>query len=315
MAFDGFSFNILLSDLSAWYGDEKLAPVETQFPDFGEMQRREVESGSLNADLEFWKEEFSTFPEPLPFFPVAKTQSRPNMTTYEYEEALLTLDAKTSRMIRDQSRRYKSTAFHYFLAVYKTFLFRFLDTEDLAIGMADANRTDNSLTSTVGFLLNLLALRFKANPNQSFNDAVTEVRSKVYAAIGHSKLPFDVLLEKLQVPRSSTHNPIFQAFIDYRQLGREVKSSLGALSEGVGSVGRTGYDIVLDINDKPGENFKVSMRCQKALYSKEATNTIFDSFVRLLKVFSNPTKISPSTVQLYDPITVRAALKLGRGKP
>lgn len=314
MAFDGFSFNILLQDLSASYGDDKLPPVETQFPDFGEKQRTEVESGSLDADLEYWKEELSTFPEPLPFFPVAKTQSRPNMISYEYEEATVTLDAKTSRMIRDQSRRYKSTAFHYFLAVYKTFLFRFLDTDDLAIGMADANRTDNSLTSTVGFLLNLLALRFKANPNQSFNDAVTEVRSKVYGAIGHSKMPFDVILEKLKVPRSSTYNPIFQAFINYAQLGGKVNSALGELSEGVGSVGRTGYDIVLDIHDQPGENFKVSMRCQKALYSKDATNTIFDSFVRLLKVFSNPTKISPSTVQLYDPMHVRSAMKLGRGK-
>ena len=314
MAFDGFSFNVLLSELSALYGDEKLGPVETQFPDFGELQREQVDNGSMDGDIEFWKEEFSTFPEPLPLFPVVKTQSRPNMSTYDYEEALITLDAKTSRMIRDQSRRYKSTAFHYFLAVYKTFLFRFLDTDDLAIGMADANRTETNLISTVGFLLNLLALRFKANSNQSFNDAVTEVRNKTYAAIGHSKLPFDVLLERLQVPRSSTHSPIFQAFIDYRALKREGKSSLGELSEGVGSVGRTGYDIVLDINDKLGDNFKVSMRCQKSLYSKEATNTIFDSFIRLLKVFSNPTKISPSTVQLYDPITVRSALKIGRGK-
>ena len=103
--------------------------------------------------------------------------------------------------------------------MFRTFLFRHLDIEDLVIGIADANRNDPALDKTMGFLLNLLPLRFKNDERDAhlcFKNIFMDARNKAREALAHSNLPFDALLEKLDMPRSTTHSQLFQAWMDYR---------------------------------------------------------------------------------------------------
>lgn len=313
IAIDGFSFNILLSDLNKLYAGQSLPSVSCQFTDFAANQRKEVESGAMKGELEYWKKMFSTFPDPLPLFPMAKVNSRLPLKRYDYQQTELILDSKTASQIRDTCRRYKSTTFHFFLAVLKIFLFRFLDIEDVCVGMADANRTDSNSTGTIGFLLNLLPLRFKANSKQNFAEAIKEARDKAYSALAHSKLPFDVLLEELDIPRSSTHSPLFQVFMDYRQLAVKSPKMLGAQADGVASTGRTAYDLTLDVNEVSGDEIKIAFRTQKYLYSQTSTDILFKSYVRLVKEFASSFDVAPSKVQLFDSADTKAAINLGRG--
>ena len=313
IAIDGFSFNILLSDLNKLYAGQSLPPVSSQFTEFAANQRKEVESGAMKGELEYWKKMFSTFPDPLPLFPVAKVNSRLPLKRYDYQQTELILDSKTASQVRDTCRRYKSTTFHFFLAVLKIFLFRFLDIEDVCVGMADANRTESNSTGTVGFLLNLLPLRFKANSKQNFAEAIKEARDKAYSALAHSKLPFDVLLEELDIPRSSTHSPLFQVFMDYRQLAVKSPKMLGAQADGVASTGRTAYDLTLDVNEVSGDEIKIAFRTQKYLYSQTSTEILFKSYIRLVKEFASSFDVAPSKVQLFDSADTNAAINLGRG--
>ena len=313
IAIDGFSFNLLLADLNKLYAGQSLPPVSCQFTDFAANQRKAVESGAMKGELEYWKNMFSTFPDPLPLFPMAKVNSRLPLKRYDYQQIELVLDSKTASQVRDTCRRYKSTTFHFFLAVLKIFLFRFLDIEDVCVGMADANRTESNSTGTIGFLLNLLPLRFRANTKQNFAEAIKEARDKAYSALAHSKLPFDVLLEELDIPRSSTHSPLFQVFMDYRQLAVKSPKMLGAQADGVASTGRTAYDLTLDVNEVSGDEIKIAFRTQKYLYSQSSTEILFKSYIRLVKEFSSSLDVAPSKVQLFDSADTKAAINLGRG--
>ncbi|KKA18098.1 Hybrid NRPS/PKS protein 1, partial [Rasamsonia emersonii CBS 393.64] len=314
IAMDGFSFNILLDELNRLYSGQTLPPVSLQFTDFVERQRALVESGAMAKDLEFWRNEFAEFPDPLPLFPVAKVSSRSPLTTYAFEQAHEILDAATAARIRDQARRQKSTTFHFFLAVLKVFLFRFLDIDKVCIGVADAGRGDTDTIGTIGFLLNLLPLQFKANAGQKFGDAVREARDKAYAALGHSKLPFDVLLEELDVPRSSSYTPMFQVFMDYRQIAISSPKVLGTKADATSSPGRTAYDLILDIRDVAGSGVNIGFRTQKSLYSQEATELLFKSYMRLVRYFASNPAAEVNKAPLFDAADIDAAVKLGRGQ-
>lgn len=76
IAIDGFSFNILLSEINKMYDGEVLPPVACQFSDFAERQRRAVEEGTMDGEMQFWRGEYPDFPEPLPLFPVAHGSKR-----------------------------------------------------------------------------------------------------------------------------------------------------------------------------------------------------------------------------------------------
>ena len=311
---DGFSFNVLLSDMNKLYAGEQLPSIDMTYSDFSAKQRAAVENGDLAGEIKFWKNEFPDFPEPLPLFPTAKVSTRQPLHQYEYEEVRATVDAKTMFRIREISKRSKGTTFHYFFAVMKIFMFRMLNVEDICIGMADANRTEAAVTNTIGFFLNLLPIRFKASEQQTFSEAITEVRTKAHAALANSKLPFDAMLEQLAAPRSASHSPIFQSFIDYRQFSGKAPSVLGkeAVSESV--VGRTAYDLVLDINDITDNDLHVTMRCQQYLYSKKTSQMLLDSYVRLLKLFASGRRVNIDKVPVYETRAIKTSLAAGRGK-
>ena len=143
----------------------------------------------------------------------------------------------------------------------------------------------------MGFLLNLLPLRFKkddGDAHSSFKNIVMDARNKAREALAHSNLPFDALLEKLNMPRSTTHSPLFQAWMDYRPVNPNRKSAMfGTKASGTPTVGRTGYDDTLDVQEADGTQTWVAFRVQKYLCSAEATETALDSYIRLVKGFAS----------------------------
>ncbi|KAI1344561.1 hypothetical protein F5Y15DRAFT_411391 [Xylariaceae sp. FL0016] len=326
IAMDGFSFNLLLPEINKLYDSEPMEVIATPFSDFAARQRLQVANGSLDGEFQFWKNMYSTklpsgemkpdFPDALPLFSVAKGPRR-GLENYEFEESKLLLDTKTVRQIKAQCRRHKITTFHFFLGVLRTFLFRHIDVDDLVIGIADANRADESLDRTIGFMLNLLPLRFKSenkDRNTSFRDIALDARTKAYDALAHSSIPFDALLEKLDIPRSANHSPLFQVWMDYRPFTMDAKPKMfGGEVTGSQSVGRNGYDLTLDVNEVAGSEIRVSFRTQKYLYSAESTQLLFDSYLRLVKAFANSFDTNVDAVSLWDQKDIEAAKTLGRG--
>lgn len=327
IAMDGFSFNILLSELNMLYEAQFMDPVPIHFSDFATRQRRQVMDGSLEADFQFWKDMYSIqlpsgetkpdFLEPLPLFSLARSP-RQRLDHYEHEECRVLLDGRTVRQIRARCRRERITTFHFFLGAFRTFLFRHLDIEDLVIGIADANRNDPALDGTMGFLLNLLPLRFKnedGDAHSPFKNIVVDARNKAREALAHSSLPFDALLEKLDMPRSTTHSPLFQAWMDYRPINPNQKPAMfGTKASGTPTVGRTGYDITLDVQEADGTQTWVAFRMQKYLYSAEATQMLLNSYMKLVKAFASNFDVNVDTVPLWDEKDIDTARTLGHGK-
>jgi hybrid polyketide synthase/nonribosomal peptide synthetase ACE1 len=299
--------------LNALYTEKTLPPVKIQFSDFAKKQRQEVENGSMAKDLEYWKQQFTTIPAPLPLFPMAKVNSRQIMTSYEQEESEeIVFDEKTMGQIKEICRQTGATKFHFFLTCLKAFLFRYLDVDDLCIGLADANRGDTDTDFTMGYLLNLLPLRFQRDNEQDFAAAVKEAREASHAALSHSKIPFDILLDNLDIPRSATSTPLFQVFMDYRQINATMPL-LGAQSFGKQLPGRVGYDLMLDITDISGHELRVNFKTQKKLYSESSANILLKSFCQLVKSIASNSKIELDKVPIYNAADVKTSIELGRG--
>lgn len=319
IAIDGFSFNIILNEMNALYEGKLLPPVDHTFTDWATEQQSLVESGSLSQELEYWRAELAGITGPLPLLPMAKVGSRQTLTNYEFEGTEeITLSPRTTSLVKDLCKRHKVSAFNFFLAIFKIFLFRYLDVDRVCIGMADAGRGDSRTHRTVGYLLNLLPMVFENSPKQKFAEALQEARTKTFAALMNSKLPFTVLLEDLKVPRSSTHNPVFQAFIDFRQMNAEA-GTLGAKTSGQHTPGRNANDIILDISTVYSEEIRVSFKAQKSLYSREAADIMLNSYLQLIDNFAltsdyQLSKTSLPRVGLFNQEDIHKAHELAKGQ-
>jgi hybrid polyketide synthase/nonribosomal peptide synthetase ACE1 len=317
MCMDGASLLNLLGELDVAYRKEKLPPVSRQYPDFASAQRNAYETGQFALESEFWQKELLPLPEPIPLLPMAKSRSRPSLKDYHTEEVQLNVPWDLMELIGTVCRKNRATRFHFFLGVLRVLLARLTDAEDFCIGIADSNRMDTANHNTVGFLLNLLPVRFKtevSNESIEFQSTLSDTRDRCYQALRHSSMPFDMLLGELAVPRCNTHSPIFQVLMDWQpQLGSELPlGDESIVCEEMG-VGRTVYDLTLLITESSRGDATVHFRLQKALYSHEAAELVSRSFLHLLEAFAGDPTLRLQAPRVWHPSDIQRALELGQG--
>ena len=312
---DGISLQILLSDLEKAYSRKRLTSKTLQYADFAVRQRDAVSSGSIGSELAYWKQELADPPPPLPILSVSSITSRKPLNQYAHHRFDFKIASALGRRVKEASRQNKVTTFHFYLATFKVLLYRYAQANDLIIGIADGNRNDVDALESIGFFLNLLPLRLRSEEKQTFASALKEAHSKAYAALSNSRVPFDVLLEELNVPRSPSYNPIFQAFVNYRQ-GAQEKLPFGncELEGETYEVGRTGYDISLDVIENAGGEASIMFLTQKDLYSQADTEILAKSFHELMDSFSRDTSLEIDLASLFTNEDIDQAVALSRGE-
>lgn len=317
IAMDGISFQILLSDINKVYNNQALTPCppESQYRAFAAKQHQEYASGKMAVDLDFYSRIIPRDLQPVPLFPFATSSSRKTLESYGAHRIDVRLDSALTARIRTQARKNKATTFHFYLAALQCLVFRLLEnTDEFFIGIADANRTDSKYAETLGFFLNLLPLHFQRALDQPFNQAIQDARNKSYSALSHSKLPFDLLLNRLNVPRSATHTPLFQIFVDYRQGVQERSTFAGCKAEGeYWHTAKTGYDLGLDIIDNADGDSLLTLRLQDSLYSESHAKLLLQSYVNLITEFSKSPGTTLEKIQLWRKEDTDNAITLGQG--
>lgn len=236
------------------------------------------------------------------------------MPRYAAHQVDTHLEAALLARIKLVSKAQRCTSFHFFLASFKTMLFSFTDAKDLTIGITGANRNGSDVMESIGFFLNLLALRFHRQPAQHFADAIVEARNTAYGALGNSRLPFDVLLKELNGARSSSHSSLFQTFFVYRQTSREQHTWCNCQFDLQAALpGRTAYDILLDVTDN-ATNAHIVLRVQKGIYDLTAANLLLETYVHFLSTLSKDVGLSLRNTPLFSEAQLAPAVEIGRGE-
>lgn len=312
---DEVSLGILLSELEEAYCGRPLQPPMVQYPQFSTRQRKSIEIGDFDNDKAFWRTQFPDFPPPLPLFPFRENNARPLITRYDFNKCEAKVDTRVVQRIKDICRQAKTTNFHFYVALLRTLLYRFLDCQDLCIGIADANRTDSDVMASIGFFVNLLPLRFRTGRGQTFRELLHDVRSKTFSALAHSRIPFDFILDNFGAPRSATHSPVFQAFIDYR-LGVKEKNSFAdcELQRDKYVFGKTAYDLSLDVIENAGGETSLMLMVQKELYTTKHANLLMKCYLQLLESFTQDTDQPLEKPPLFDKQSISRAITAGAGK-
>lgn len=311
---DGISHQVLMSDLLKAYNREPLSEKVLQYPDYSVRQRELHRTGGWETELKYWKKELIGFDSVLPLLSPSMVTTRRPLKEYAVHRVDARIPSTTASRIKDACRQFRVTPFHFYLTVFKVLLFRFSNCEELCVGMGDANRSEDSKLESIGPFVNLLPLRFRLQASQTFEKALQEARDKTYGALENSAVPFEVILNELDIERSAAHSPLFQTFIDYRQGARE-KMAFGEcqLEMVEFEAGRTAYDLSLDIIDDAAGQPLLMLMAQSSLYSHVDTDTLMQSYVHLTETFAEQPQLHFDAPPLYRRAHTEKALDLGRG--
>jgi non-ribosomal peptide synthetase component F/thioesterase domain-containing protein len=216
---DGFSQNVIQRDLWAIYeaasrGETpNLPPLSIQYGDFAHWQEEWLESEGAAEELEFWKTQLQP-PLPALNFPTDRPSTNRPASRGAMETLLLSADLTAA--LKALAHAEGATAFTVFLAGYAALLCRYAGQEEVVVGSPVANRKPET-EGLIGPFASPITLRLNLSGDPTLKELLARVRDITFDALNHAELPFEVLMDHLDVRSVNGRNPLSQCYFFYQQ--------------------------------------------------------------------------------------------------
>jgi amino acid adenylation domain-containing protein len=287
---DAWSLGVLVSDAVVYYraltGDAtfSLPPLAYQYADYAHWQRRWLQGEALEAQLAYWIRQLDGAPELLP---LPTDRPRPLIQSFQGARQVFTLSPELSVKLKALSRAEGLTLFMTLLAAFKTLLFRYTGQTDLVVGSPVTNRSRPEFQRLIGVFINTLALRTDLSGDPTFRELLKRVHRVALEAYAHQDLPFEKLVDELQLERTLNRMPLFQVmFVMPQSMFRlmEVGSRTVRLIEVHNGTAK--MDLVLAVIDQ-GEHLDLYLEYNTDLFDETTIQRMLDHFHILLQGIVN----------------------------
>ncbi|PYH76605.1 polyketide synthase A [Aspergillus uvarum CBS 121591] len=311
---DGVSWSTFLREVKGFYEMRPPTFNATQYMDYSVMQNQAIQSGAFTKDMEYWKRRLSPLPDVMPLLGLAKVKYRTATDNYKAHTTTRTIGRELAERVRNSSQRLRGTAFHFYLATLQILFAKLLSIENLCIGMSDANRKHEQYLNTVGYFVNLLPLQFRIAQGDSFASVFKRTSGNVLSALSHSSMPSNLVVDHLDIPRTSTHTPLFQIAINYR-VGEITEMSVEdfKLIYQRSVMGNAPYDMSFHITPTALGTCILDVTCRDYLYSPEAAGQVLDMYTNLLGGFASNSSLSVQQCALFSSDSDETHLSVRRG--
>ncbi|HEX3043744.1 MAG TPA: amino acid adenylation domain-containing protein [Bacillota bacterium] len=203
---DGVSINILLQEFIGLYESQPLPPLRIQYKDYAVWQNERIRSGEIKMQETYWVQ---TFSGEIPVLNLPTDYPRPAVQSFEGDRIGFEIDADLSRRINQLAAESGATVFMIILAAFNILLFKYTGQEEIIIGSPIAGRPHTDLEKLIGMFVNTLALRNFPMGAKSFTGFLAEVKANSLAAYENQDYQFEELVEKVNVRRDLSRNPLF----------------------------------------------------------------------------------------------------------
>ncbi len=213
IATDGWSMDVMMRELSAAYaafaggGAPVAAPLPVQYADYALWQRADLAGDKLGRLVDWWR---GALEGSQPHIALPYDLPRPAERSTRGGLHVSHIPAATCAALRRVADGAGATAFMTWLALYDLLLFRFSGQHDFNVGSPIANRGLEETEGLIGFFVNTLVLRARVEGTQSFTALLDDVQRTARGAYDHAELPFELLVDGLNPPRSASTLPFFQ---------------------------------------------------------------------------------------------------------
>lgn len=258
-----------------------------QFIDYTLWQNAWLEqTEEVKTHIGYWKQQLANLPDCVSLFPTAIVDQRPDVKAYEFEDAVFTLSETLVESLKQTCQRHATTPFMFMTSTLSLLVWQLTGDNDVVIGISDGDRGHPAFDDLVGFTVNMLAIRTKIGDSQMrYVDFINNYRETCLESYKHRKLPFDMLLQSLDIPRSTKHSQVFQIVVNYQVAGAFKDCDYGdfRLTDYSHYNARPQSDFKLDIEETSAEALRCVWTYDTALYSSEGMAKIARKYNQLLQ--------------------------------
>jgi amino acid adenylation domain-containing protein len=217
IVFDGWSQDLFFQELSALYNafsqgkSSPLPELQLQYIDYAVWQQKQLAGERLQTLQRFWREVLNEAPGELSWF---TDFPRPATQTHRGKTVRHTITDATVKRVKVLCAEEQATLFMVLLAAFVCLLNKQTAQDDLVIGTPVAHRPSIETASLIGPFLNILPLRVQVRQEETCRQLLQAIRQVTLAAYEHQDMPFEKVIELLNIQRNLSFNPLFQVFFN-----------------------------------------------------------------------------------------------------
>ncbi|PQJ44590.1 hypothetical protein BTO01_29130 [Vibrio jasicida] len=285
IATDGWSLGLIMEDLYHYYQaslsgqDAKLKQLELNYLDFSHWQVQCVNAGLYDDSLTWWQKKLVNLPTT---FTLTADKPRPAKQSSRGALCQRLVPYEEVERLRNFAGQRGATLFMAMHAAFSLLLARWTQQSDVVIGTPVSGRTEQQLESVVGLFINTLVLRQQVEADKNFEQLLENSKHTLLEAMEHQELPFELLVEKLNPPRSLAHSPLFQILLVLQNQHEQVFSLPGVtLTTLLPNTLTAKFDLTLNLVERD-EGLEINWEYCADLFLEDTVERMADSFLVLL---------------------------------
>ncbi|MFN6482394.1 MULTISPECIES: non-ribosomal peptide synthetase [unclassified Nostoc] len=289
---DDWSLSVLFKELSTLYqafstgNPSPLPDLAIQYADFAAWQRQWLQGEILDNKQAYWQQHLSGS---LPILKLPTDYPRPLEPTYQGARQSIVIPKSLTDALNVLSHQESTTLFMTLLAAFQTLLFRYTGQEDILVGAPISDRHRSELEGLIGFLLNTLVLRTNLSDSPSFRQLLGRVREVALSGYTHQDLPFEKLVDALQIERGLNQNPLISVMFHLQNTPRP-KLTVPGLTMNRLEIdnGTSKFDLYLELRETAA-GISGNLEYNTDLFKAETIALMVENFSTLLQsIVSNP---------------------------
>ncbi|MEC1920653.1 plipastatin non-ribosomal peptide synthetase PpsC [Bacillus subtilis] len=296
---DGVSVNILIREFGELYNNRNLPALRIQYKDYAVWQEGFKTGDTYKTQEAYWLKQLEG---ELPVLDLPADHARPPVRSFAGDKVSFTLDQEVASGLHKLARENGSTLYMVLLAAYTAFLSRLSGQEDIIVGSPIAGRPHKDLEPILGMFVNTLALRTRPEGGKPFVQYLQEVRETALEAFEHQDYPFEELVDKLELTRDMSRNPLFDVMFVLQNMDQEsLELNELCLKPAAHNGHQTSkFDLTLYTQEQPHGLLTFQMEFSTDLYKKKTIEKWLQYFINMLLSIIKDNKAALGTINILN---------------
>ena len=186
------------------------------------------------------------------------------------------------------------------LSAINILLYRYTNQSDLVVGTPISGRTHHDLERVFGMFVNTLPIRTQLTKGMSFEDLLLLTREKCLGAYSNQEYQFEDLVEKLNLERDISRNPIFDTMFTLQSLNNNHFSADGlSFSIYERKQAEEKFDLTFEAREKSdGIDFSISYA--RSLYKEATIIRMAQHLSNIIKSIVNDISVSIDDIDIMS---------------
>ncbi|QUI23832.1 amino acid adenylation domain-containing protein [Vallitalea pronyensis] len=276
---DGISIYILLNEFIKMYQDIPLDDIRIQYKDFTAWQNTMLNSVKLKKQERYWLDKLS---DDIPYLNLSTDYHRPSEQSFRGDRIQFCFDVEKYHKIKRFAQETGTTEYMVMLAGFNILLSKYSGQEEILLGTPVSGRVHGDLDNLVGMFVNTVIMINQPISDLTFKTFLQEVKTNCLHAFENQDYQFETLVEKLNLERDISRNPIFDVLFVMQNMDISLEEDPCLQYELLDFKDNiTKFDLILEIK-KIEETLCCNFLYCTDLFREDTINTMIEHFSNIL---------------------------------